>query len=346
MRRSLLFGLAVTAVFFALLEVGLRLSGRVATNTLRSPDLETLDAIPGLFEPSQEFVDRIRPDMPYHVTINRQGFRGKDLKTPLPAGWKRILCLGDSYTFGHYVDDEEAWPSVLGRIYEADSLQVEVVNGGANGFTIADERIFLETKGVALDPALVVLVFSQNDLLDLARPRPMIETMRDHAALKSKFLLGPIIKGLQHTAIFNGMQRLAAGIRGRKRDEAAELLPQREAELWKKYEEQLQAVSALLDARGIPALLVTWPTAEQVASGEPSEAIGRIERLAGEHYMDFLNLRPALETLLRAGIEPSLMPRDGHPSPAGHDAAAVAIRARIRHMGCLVDPELTVPGVP
>jgi len=326
-RRNLILGLLVTAVFFVFLEAGLRLSGRVPTNTLRSPDLKTLESIPGLFEPSQEFIDRIRPDMPYHVRINAQGFRGEDLKTPLPYNWRRILCLGDSYTFGHYVDDDEAWPAVLGRLLRDDSLPIEVVNGGANGFTIADERIFLETKALALDPALVVLVFSQNDILDLARPRPMIETMRDHASLKSTFLLGPILKGLQRTAIFNGMQRLAAGMRGRKRDETAESLSTREDPLWKEYEEQLQAVSALLGSRKIPGLIVSWPTAEQIAGEEPSSAPGRLELLARRVGMQFLDLLPALDALRRSGKEPSLRPRDGHPSPAGHEAAAIAIRA-------------------
>jgi lysophospholipase L1-like esterase len=333
LRRSLLFGLAVTAVFFLLLEAGLRLSGRVATNTLRSPDLETLDAIPGLFEPSQEFIDRIRPDMPYHVTINAQGFRGEDLRTPLPVGWKRILCLGDSYTFGHYVDDNEAWPAVLGSMLGMG--QIEVVNGGANGFTIADERILLESKALVLDPAVVVLVFSQNDILDLARPRPMIETMRDHAGLKSKFLLGPILKGLQRTAIFNGMQRLAAGMRGRQREEAKESLASREAALWKEYEKHLMAVSALLDARRIEGLLVSWPTAEQIANDEPSTAPARLEPLARQAGMEFLDLRPALEALRRAGTEPTLRPHDGHPSSAGHKAASVAILAKLADLGWL-----------
>lgn len=345
MRRSLLFGFAVTAAFFLLLEAGLRLSGRVPTNTLRSPDLKTLETIPGLFEPSQDFVDRIRPDMPYHVTINAQGFRGKDLKTPLPHGWRRILCLGDSYTFGHYVDNDEAWPGALERLLIDDPLPIEVVNGGANGFTIADERVFLGTKAIALDPAIVVLVFSQNDLLDLARPRPMIETMRDHAALKSKFLLGPILKGLQRTAIFNGMQRLAAGIRGRQREQAAESLATREAALWKEYELHLRAVSGLLGSRGIEGLLVSWPTAEQIAGEEPSLAAGRLEPLAREMGMQFLDLLPALEALRRTGTEPSLAPRDGHPSAAGHHAAAIAIRARLADLGWLLGPTLATPGV-
>jgi len=326
----------VTVVFFALLEGGLRLSGRVATNTLRSPDLETLDAIPGLFEPSQEFVDRIRPDMPYRVTINAQGFRGKDLRTPLPAGWKRILCLGDSYTFGHYVDDDEAWPAVLGGLVEHASI--EVVNGGANGFTITDERILLE-KAVALDPEIVVLVFSQNDILDLMRERPMIETMREHASLKSALILGPVLKTLQRTAIFNGMQRLAAGIRGRRREEAKGSLAAADAELWAAYAAQLEKVGALLDARGIEGLIVSWPTADQISGKEASNAAARlVEALAGESEMAFLDLLPVLQDLLEEGTEPTLMPRDGHPSPAGHQAAAAAIRARLADMGWLSDP--------
>ena len=180
MKRNLAAGALVVVLFFVLLEGGLRLSGMVPTQALRSADLETLDRIPGLFEPGQDFVDRIRPDLPYPVHISSRGMRGAEFALPKPPGTFRVLCLGDSYTFGHHVSDQEAYPAVLNRLLD-ESGAGDAINGGANGFTIVDEALFLERRALETQPDALVLAFSQNDIQDLRRPRPMIEVMRDHA---------------------------------------------------------------------------------------------------------------------------------------------------------------------
>ena len=44
---------------------------------------------------------RIQPDLPYRVITNSQGLRGKgDVSFPKSASKRRLLCLGDSFTFG------------------------------------------------------------------------------------------------------------------------------------------------------------------------------------------------------------------------------------------------------
>jgi len=47
------------------------------------------------------------------ITINSQGLRGQD--TAIEASGFRIVCSGDSFTFGYGVDDEHAWCSLLLR---------------------------------------------------------------------------------------------------------------------------------------------------------------------------------------------------------------------------------------
>ena len=37
------------------------------------------------------------------------------------SGAARVLCLGDSYTFGAYVDDTETWPAQLEEILKERS---------------------------------------------------------------------------------------------------------------------------------------------------------------------------------------------------------------------------------
>ena len=95
----------------ALVEVGLRLSGRVPTRLLRSVSAADYDRIPGFWEPHQAFVNRGKPDVTLSLSINALGLRGPET-TRAPRGL-RVLCLGDSFTFGEFVDDAQTLPAQL-----------------------------------------------------------------------------------------------------------------------------------------------------------------------------------------------------------------------------------------
>ena len=64
------------------------------------------------------------------VTIRKDGFRSNGSEPPpLPAD---VLVVGDSYTFGDQVSDNETWPACLER-----KLGRGVDNGGVNGYGTA-----------------------------------------------------------------------------------------------------------------------------------------------------------------------------------------------------------------
>ena len=64
------------------------------------------------------------------VTIRKDGFRSNGSgPPPLPAD---VLVVGDSYTFGDQVSDDETWPACLER-----KLGRGVDNGGVNGYGTA-----------------------------------------------------------------------------------------------------------------------------------------------------------------------------------------------------------------
>ena len=326
MRRNLLAGGLVILLFFAVLEGGLRLSGLVATDTLRSPDLETLDRIPGLFQPEQDLIDRVKPAVPFHIHINSLGFRGREFPLARTAGLARVLCLGDSYTFGAQVDDADSFPAQLERILSAEEdRRVEVVNAGASGFTITDELVYLKQRGLALHPDLIVLSFSQNDIRDMSQKHLMIDAMREHAGLKSTFLLGPTLRFLQHTAIFNGMQRSAALVRVAIRTANEPAIMANSSDLWRRYLLALEEMVTLARERGVRFLLVVWPSAAQVAGTEPLDSQEALATAARGLLLDSLDLFPVLRAVPPDGAGAFLMPLDGHPSPKGHEVAARAI---------------------
>lgn len=102
--------------------------------------------------------------------MNRQGFRNLvDYSYPKPGNTLRILVLGDSFTVGYEVAQEETYSAVLERELREKGYSVEVINTGVSGFSNAEELVFLEQEGIRYHPDIVVLGFYANDLDDNVR---------------------------------------------------------------------------------------------------------------------------------------------------------------------------------
>jgi len=93
---------------------------------------------------------RITRQRPFTVSTNSLGFRGPEI--PVPADGFRILCVGDSVTFGWGVTYEESWPVRL-----AEELGVDVVNAGWPAAEPRELVAWLHGHGAALDPDVVLL---------------------------------------------------------------------------------------------------------------------------------------------------------------------------------------------
>ena len=60
-----------------------------------------------------------------HVSITDRGFRGTvELANPVPEGVIRIVCSGDSFTFGHGVGDEDTCCARIGRVPGFESVNM------------------------------------------------------------------------------------------------------------------------------------------------------------------------------------------------------------------------------
>ena len=98
-------------------------------------------------------------------SINSLGFRGEEISQEKPEGSLRILCLGDSCTYGAMVSDKDAYPAVLERLLAAKlrPRQVEVINGGVVGYSSLQALLLLQEKGFALQPDIVTICVGFND---------------------------------------------------------------------------------------------------------------------------------------------------------------------------------------
>jgi len=119
------------------------------------------------------FHHRYKPYETYHfathefdVTIrtNRYGLRGPDPVIPKPAGVIRVLMLGDSFTFGFPVHDEETFCALIERELQSRGYPVEVINGGVSGYAPTLEYISLRDEFLSFDPDVVILWYDFGDL--------------------------------------------------------------------------------------------------------------------------------------------------------------------------------------
>ncbi len=336
--RNLALSAGVTVLLLGLIEGGVRLAGLAPPRSLAFPDIETWESNPGPFEPNQQFVDRMVPRLPHRITINSHGFRGGPFELPKPAGTARVLCLGDSYTFGDYVNDDETFPAALQANLKRliPERPTEVINAGVNGYTIVDEREFAEEKGFALHPDVIVLGFVMNDLADLTRRVSTRENQKTEAERMSVSLLTPIKRILRQTATYNWLFKLKAQALARAgTDPTLQALPQyhllrppfdEETEaLFVRYASELGQLADSARQARVPLLLVLFPFYEQVARGATAVAQARIGEIAKASGVPWVDLLPAFLGQGQEAGKLFLMPRNHHPSAEGYRVAADAV---------------------
>jgi GDSL-like Lipase/Acylhydrolase family len=97
--------------------------------------------------------------------MNSLGLRGPEISHDKPLGTFRILVLGDSFTFGAGVRDEDTFVRRLEKSLNehTTSKNFEVLNAGVEGYNTRDEVIYLENQWLELDPDLVLIGFYLND---------------------------------------------------------------------------------------------------------------------------------------------------------------------------------------
>ena len=92
------------------------------------------------------------------VTILEDGVRSNGSGEAL-AERPLILAVGDSFTFGDQVSDDQTWPAALERI-----LQVRVLNAGVYAFGLDQSVLRAESLARTYEPDLVVLSFIADDV--------------------------------------------------------------------------------------------------------------------------------------------------------------------------------------
>jgi len=114
----------------------------------------------------------VRERTRWTLRTNGKGFPGPEVPYGVHPGRFRIVCMGDSSTFGWGVESEEAYPHVLMQELRRrhPGRAVEVVNLGVCGYSSFQGRILMEIEAARYEPDVVTLSYGSNDWSRVPEP--------------------------------------------------------------------------------------------------------------------------------------------------------------------------------
>jgi lysophospholipase L1-like esterase len=109
--------------------------------------------------------DSLKGNPTWEVSLNSEGFRDVELPKEKPSFVFRIVCLGDSWTFGWNVAQNQAYPQTLKALLrrEFSDTNFEVFNLGVGGYASFNGLNLLNTKVLDLKPDVAVIGFAWNE---------------------------------------------------------------------------------------------------------------------------------------------------------------------------------------
>ncbi len=330
-RRNLAFRLLTaslaTVITLAVAEVAFRWNKRRTFDDKLPEWTENLIVVPGpqvfAFKPHASGVFPGNVDMkrtfPYRT--NAHGLRDRDRPATAP-GSKRVLVIGDSYTWGYAVAEDEAYPQVAERLLkERGRSDIEVINGGIPDYNSRQERQVLEQLMPVYVPDAVFLAYVVNDAEpSTAMPNNPEETYRHSRSwfltelaerLNRKVFRRRILPSAKDNVGSNYLDGFDDG-----------------SVKWRDSREAIRQMRDLCAAAGIPFTVLILPDVTQ-------------------HFDDRYGWRSIHDAVTRWGVELNiptfdllslfrgedhetlLVPWDGHPNAEAHRRMAEFLVARI-----------------
>lgn len=108
--------------------------------------------------PDVHFPDMYGPGV--ELRTNGQRFRNsRDFAATVPPGRLRIICSGDSFTFGYGVGNDDAWCETLTRL----DPRLETVNMGLGGYGVDQAWLWYMRDGTRIDHDVQIFAFLTAD---------------------------------------------------------------------------------------------------------------------------------------------------------------------------------------
>jgi hypothetical protein len=179
-RKKLLFGGVAVFLALSMIEVAARLIASDAPNHERYQQIQDIVVFLGTqesdmmldFDPARfwKLKPSVQVDDPNNqlwqgVVSNSLGFRNAEFELTKKEGVARIVCFGDSSTFGIGNQMEDTWPSQLESLLQEhpDNPPVQVINAGVPGYTTHQGLEHMRQELDRLQPDVVIASYANHD---------------------------------------------------------------------------------------------------------------------------------------------------------------------------------------
>ena len=270
------------------------------------------------------------------VENNRFGLRERaDIDDQKPAGQRRLLCLGDSFTFGWGIPVEQNWVRLLEDDLRRDGKDVRTVNCGAAGTVCVDEYwCGLKNRFHVLQPDAVVVTLCLNDLipssgLNVLTPTPpsglrLLDRLRG-AFGRQPIDLDPEFDWVGYLLALPQEEGLAAGLYDPS-DKPFEAM-------WSQGvpQKSLREAKAWCDARKVPLMVVLWPFLQGLGPDQRYPFTKLHELVAADCKQAGIPFLDALPSLRDTPAEDLwVTPADPHPNPLAQRLVLPALARFVR----------------
>ncbi|HLG13418.1 MAG TPA: hypothetical protein VJH03_02690 [Blastocatellia bacterium] len=352
-KKQALFLSVIFVVFLLALEGALRLFGIPADSPRLRNDGGLVRASKGVL--SREYTPGWSG---WHagamVHINSVGWRGEDFSEQKSKGTFRILGVGDSFTFGRAVNDEDVWLERLEQmINNEDGPRCEAINSAHEGVNTSRElKYFKAREMLKLSPDVVVLGFTvHNDAQregSHRKNKALYRAFRRRASLPIRISDSNWFKGMADQ--YRIARLLSLGTEWAYRDELTDMYANiivanyaDESESWIRCRAALEGFYELCRQSNTPLVVVLFPVytkdLDQTYREYPEEFKRIHDKLksvfAGKAGVTVVDM---LGDLADSGVTARevRVPVDGHPNRIWHEMVGRRLHQTIKDLDLLV----------
>ncbi len=279
--------------------------------------------------------EQVQNDWTASVRRNSLGLRDQDYPTTKPSNSKRVLILGDSFTYGSGVADNAAiFPELLEKQLNAEfakqGMTIEILNGGMPGSLTEDwVELLLKVKD-SFQPDVILIVFFLRDGTRTSSMGSFFEPIRNE-----------IVSQNQKSSLYQNvyLYRFYKDAKDRQfiSENYAKALNESylgndlQTQEWRIAQFNIRKMKAIGEETQTKVALVVFPVLAELNDRYPFKQLGDvITNFALENEIPTHNLLPAFMGKNAPDLWVSAL--NQHPNALGHEIAANSILPFLRHL--------------
>jgi len=272
----------------------------------------------------------------YQYTRNEDGLRDMDYPLRKPSRGRRVLILGDSFTFGLGVpNDEDTFPAILEitmnkQMVHSSINRIEVLNGGISGSLPSNWLRVYKKVSAKFDPDIVLIVFFLRDGTYLKVRKEFLKPILDEITRKNHlsfyyecFFTYRLLKDL--------LDRSKISTRYTDSLKNAYIGDTKQTRAWHLIQEHVLAIKSLAEKNSVEVGFVIFPILVGLNKNYPfMEICKHLEEFALSNGFQVHNLLPSF--MGNYGPNLWVSSYDQHPNEKAHRIAAESMLPFVKNL--------------